>query len=288
MSKQNILNIKTFNKDKRKPINKLYNSYSKLDKNWSKEVVTVFKDNNIELPILCFSTKHKGNSLYLISGIHGEEPAGPNAISNNIKFLNKLARKIHIVLLPLCNPIGYKKNQRYPDLKNSIGDSEHFLLDLKNKKPRRTKPVSENSLKFTSYLIKKSKSYKPILVLDLHEDEKINANYIYSQGELGKKDPVAIEISKFLNKKNLGSAKKIKTRFNEIIENNIISNVNDGSIDELLSSKRIINKKIKKGPNAKSVIVFETMTKNIPLKKRVKIHSEIIRNLGKYLSMIKS
>jgi hypothetical protein len=43
----------------------------------------------IALPIIALRTPKKGKALWVISGIHGEEPAGPNAISDRkaIEFL---------------------------------------------------------------------------------------------------------------------------------------------------------------------------------------------------------
>ena len=46
------------------------------------------------LPILAFRTRLKGDALWIISGIHGEEPAGVNAIAKNVRYLNKLAKRI--------------------------------------------------------------------------------------------------------------------------------------------------------------------------------------------------
>ena len=244
-----------------------------------------------QLQILAFKTKKKGPSLYLISGIHGEEPAGVNAIAKNISFLNKLAKKIPIILLPLANPKGYRRNWRYPDLKRysktkpylSVGDAEPYL----NKKTK--KKISEEAKALASFIIKNYNSYKPVLVLDFHEDDSKTGAYIFSQGKLGIKDPIAKEIVGILKKKGFKFYNKNKTRFNEAITQGIVSDVKDGSIDELLASPVIILKgRQKKGPNANSVIVIETTSKEIPLKKRVKAHSKILKMSGKFYEKAKS
>ena len=65
----------------------------------------------------------------------------------------------------------------------------------------------------------------------------------------------------------------------EKIIKGVVSNIEDGSIDELLSAEKIIvNGQIRKGPDAKSVVVIETKTVDIPLKKRVKAHSYILKS----------
>lgn len=76
-----------------------------------------------------------------------------------------------------------------------------------------------------------------------------------------------------------------KTRVGEPIVNGIVSNVFDGSIDELLASRLIFkNGKVVPGPssnlptNASSVIVVETPTVGVSLQDRVFAHSQIILN----------
>jgi len=293
-----MISANTYAKDKRKPIDKIYHSFEKLKKTkWNKKIIylqkTEINKKKIEFPILAFETKKKGKALWLIAGIHGEEPAGPNAISENISFLNKLAEKIPIVLLPLCNPSGYARNWRYPYLKRfsknkkiiSVGDSEHFLLNSAGN-PRKKKPSCEESFKITKYILKKINSYFPVLVLDFHEDKSQSKSYIYSQGILGDEDPVAREIVKILKKRGFNLKKSGKTIFNQDVQEGIVSNVKDGSIDELLASDKIIIKnKIIKKPSAKSVVVIETNTIKIPIKKRIKAHSEILKNSKRFFEI---
>ena len=223
-----------------------------------------------------------------------------------IKFFSKIAgiqkkaespipKKIPIVILPLCNPAGYVKDWRYPNRKTrskkieviSVGDSEHLLPDLRNrKKARKNKPSCNESDCITSFVIRTVKDYKPVLVLDFHEDKSSTGVYIYSQGRLGEKDPIAKKVVSIIKKSGFKFYKKATTDFNQKIIGEIVSDVNDGSIDELLASKEImLDKKIKRGPYAKSVIVIETPIIGIPLKKRVKAHSKILRSSKKFFKM---
>lgn len=296
--------IKTYSQDERKSIKELYDSFHRLDSEfWTYKTILqqkfMMKKRQRSAPILAFRTKKKGPALWIISGIHGEEPAGPNAITDNIGFLNDLAQKIPIVLLPLCNPAGYIRNWRYPnrkkrardlhELPESIETSEYFLPSEKNpKKPRVQNPTSKEAEEFTLEILKLTKRYRPKLVLDFHEDESVSSFYIYSHGKLGSKDPIAREIVKKLVREGFNIQMWGETRFGEKIVEGIVSDARDSSIDDLLAAKKvIIDKKIQNGPHAKSVIVVETTTKNIPLKKRVDVHSEIILLSKRYFEMAK-
>ena len=283
--------INTYNKDNRISLDKVYSQLSKLNKKlWDKEIIFIEADDNYLLQVLGFRTKKKGKALYLIAGIHGEEPAGVNAISKNIFFLNKLARKIPIVLIPIANPKGYRRNWRYPNQKRyskkrqyfSIGDSEPFLIKGKKKK------ISNQARLMNQFIINSIKTHPPVLSLDFHEDESKTGAYIFSHGKLGAKDPIAIKIVKILKKKKFKFYNKSKTRFKEPIINGIVEYPQDNSIDELLSSKKIIvnNRKVP-GPNSKSVIVIETNTIGIPLKKRVEAHSKILKQSKKFYNQSK-
>ncbi|MBI5064797.1 hypothetical protein HZA97_01045 [Candidatus Woesearchaeota archaeon] len=281
--------------DNRYSINELYQSFDKLkQKGWIKEIIYNFKfkqdGKTISLPIISLRTHKKGKSIWIISGIHGEEPAGPNAIADGIKAIAKLGEKYSVVLLPLCNPAGYLRNWRYLNMQkysstqegHSIGDSEHFLL--KGKTTRRKQPSSKEAFTFTSYVLKLSKEYPPLATFDLHEDNKLTKGYIYSQGKHGAKDKIAKKIVKILEENKIPLQKEGKTRFGEKIKNGIVGPVKDGSIDELFSAKKIIvNNKIMSGPSAKTVIVFETPAKGMSLQRRKKAHLELLKILPNFI-----
>src|SRR5690349_18996651 len=121
--------------DGRLPVEDLYRSFSSLERNgWVKEEVVVSErecdGRLLALPILSFRTKRKGRAVWIIAGIHGEEPAGPNAIAEGINDVRELAESYPVVLLPLCNPLGYATNWRYLNMQTweegkeiqSVGD----------------------------------------------------------------------------------------------------------------------------------------------------------------------
>ena len=287
-----IQKMRSYDKDHRMQINDIYNNFSKLNENnWQMEII--YEKEN--LPIIAFKTKKQGKALWLIAGVHGEEPAGPNAIAENIKFLNNLAKKIPIVLIPLCNPRGYSMNWRYPYMKylkkdgsyQSVGDAEPFLPSINDTTIPNNKKIILEAKAICEYIIKTSKTHPPILSLDFHEDDSKTGAYIYSQSKLGPNDPIANEIVSILKKAKFKFYNKNRTRFNQPIINGIVSDPHDNSLDELIASKKVfLNNKPIKGPSAKSVIVIETNTPGVLLNKRVKTHSDILKSSLKFYKTI--
>lgn len=116
---------------------------------WVQETIYAYPDSP-DLAIRAWRTEQRGPALWIIAGIHGEEPAGPNAIGNNLGTLTRLAQDgVPIVLIPLANPKAYRNNWRYPNTPErdwrkggySVGDAEYLLPDLeKGTKPRAAAP----------------------------------------------------------------------------------------------------------------------------------------------------
>jgi hypothetical protein len=299
----NIPNLKTYN-DGRKPIKELYSSFLKLQKSgWVLDILgfsnCIYKNKKVSLPIIALRTTKTGKSIWIFSGVHGEEPAGPNAIAEPkaIEYLKKIGKKIPIVLLPLCNPLGYLRNWRCINRSkfnrnyymHSVDDAEHYLPSLDNPNlPRKKKPSCTESAMLTKYIVEKSKKYKPIMSLNFHEDDFVNKGYVYSQGKLGKKDPVAKKILKILSDSGVQIERKGETRFDEKIIDGIIGNEKpDSSIDELLATKRIIvNGKLFYKPAAKTSIVIETPIKTMKLEERKKAHLNVLLSLEKFVKNI--
>jgi hypothetical protein len=81
--------VSEYTADGRKPFNDLVASFDELEKDgWIKEIITVSrrgrKGRTMALPVLSYRTPETGPATWIISGIHGEEPAGPNAIAEGI------------------------------------------------------------------------------------------------------------------------------------------------------------------------------------------------------------
>ncbi|TSC91207.1 MAG: hypothetical protein CEN90_589 [Parcubacteria group bacterium Licking1014_17] len=305
--------VKAYSEDGRPAIGELYAAYLELGNSpgfvVEKIYDRIYSEPEKTLPVIAVKTLEAGKSIWVISGIHGEEPAGPVAIARNIKIFIELAKKgIPLIVLPLCNPAGYARNWRYLfDKKNydkgrSIGDSDHLIPDEKNSSmPHLPEPSNHDSEIFTEWIVKTASVYPPLIVIDLHEDDPEtildpteslrfpHSTYVYSHGELGAGDPIAKEIVKILKKNNHKLAPDgAETRFGEKIVGGIISGAKDYSVDHLLSSREIFYKGKKiAGPSAKSVVVVETLTEGpgMSFENRIKTHGEILDSLERFWGM---
>lgn len=294
----NLEDIQTYNKDGRASLLKLYTKYDKLiNKGFKKESVYTIDIQSskglIKISSYCYKSPQKGPAIWLLAGVHGEEPAGPNAIALNIDYLSQLGQEIPLVIFPLLNPKGYCLNYRYPnEIRDfhkgaSVSDSEHYLLDPKHPtKPRTPSPSSEIAAKVTKFVLDTLPSYPPILTEDHHEDESLKKGYVYSQASKGADDKAAQKAISILKESGIPVQEHGTTRFGETILEGIVvakdsQPVKDGSIDELLGSARkiIIEGKIVKKPVAKTSLVIETPTINVPLEKRIHAHSSVMKEL---------
>jgi hypothetical protein len=280
-------------RDGRLPVEKLYAAYLGLaDRGWHLDVIAQSQPTgtSVDLPIIALRSPRHGNAVWILSGIHGEEPAGPNAIARAIDDLATLAETVPVVLIPLCNPQGYARNWRYLNTPtysesiegHSVGDSSHLLSDPEDpSKPRAAKASSPEADALTRYLVKLAESYPPRYSIDLHEDDLIPAGYVYSQGELGAEDPLAATAVKVLSESGVPIKMDGQTRFAEEIVGGIIGPVVDSSIDELISAHEIfVDGMARRGPGAPTVLVFETPAEELVLERRIAAHLALLRRLA--------
>jgi hypothetical protein len=263
--------------DGRQPLAQLLARYDSLAKKhgWLTATVYAYPDDP-DLAIRAWRTPHRGPALWLLAGIHGEEPAGPNAIAKQLASLVGLARSgVPIVLIPLCNPKAYRNNWRYPNTAErdwrkggySVGDAEHLLPDIGDAaKPRAPAAPGPETLALTHFVLQTAQAYPPRLVLDLHEDELSTAGgYIYSQGVDADASPVGAAVIRLLQASGIPIRNSGRTRFGEAIVGGVISRddqggpIRDGSIDELLAATQVLVDGARAaGPAAPTVIVVET------------------------------
>ena len=279
--------------DGRTPIKQLFAAYlSLVQQGWHLDIIGYSKPTGTteELPIIALRSPRPGAAIWILSGIHGEEPAGPIAVAEAIEDLATLAENFPVVLIPLCNPHGYARNWRYLNMPTysetiegqSVGDSSHLLPDLEEPtKPRAAKASRSEAGALTRYLVRLAESYPPRISIDLHEDDLIREGYVYSQGELGAHDELAIEAVRVLREHRIPIKAQGKTRFGEDIVDGIIGPVNDSSIDELIGAKDIlIDGQPQAGPAAHTVLVFETPAKDMTLVPRKAAHLALLRRLA--------
>jgi L-aminopeptidase/D-esterase-like protein len=287
--------------DGRASIQQLYSSYLQLvDHGWSVDIVTHSRPPGTShaLPVIALRSPRTGPAIWLISGIHGEEPAGPNAIAESIDELAALGSKQAVVLLPLCNPHGYSRSWRYLNIPvysetvegKSVGDSSHLLPAPDDEHRQRvSRASSPEAAALGRYIVEQSSSLPPLISIDLHEDNLIEKGYVYSQGKAGVDDRPAQAAREVLVEHGIPLELNGHTRFGEEIVNGIIGPVTDSSIDELMSSSHVIvDGKVKRGPGARTVLVFETPAGNTALSQRIAAHQGLIRKLPSLIATASS
>ena len=278
--------------DGRKPIQALYQSYLKLlDRGWTLEIVANSQPagTTAALPIIALRSPQSGPAVWILAGIHGEEPAGPNALAAVIEDIARLGQQRPVVLMPLLNPQGYARNWRYLNVPiyseaiegHSVGDSSHLLpAPEKPENPRAASGSSPEADAITAFVLHLAADYPPLYSIDLHEDNLIDQGYVYSQGTLGSADPLAIEAVSVLKDNGVPIKVGGETRFGEKVADGIIGPVVDSSIDELISSKDVVvDGRVQPGPAAKTVLVFETPAAALTLERRIDAHAALIRRL---------
>jgi len=283
--------------DGRLPIEKLYERWQSLvDRGWTLDIVFESQPEGREhaLPIIALRTPQAGAAVWILSGIHGEEPAGPNAIAASIDAIAELGERRAVVLLPLNNPQGYAHNWRYLNMATysetidgqSVGDSAHLLANPGNPAaPRSAAASSPEAKALTDYILELAPDYPPDVSIDLHEDNLISEGYVYSQGILGAADPLALAAVQVLVENGIKLRMSGETRFGEAIEGGIIGPVVDSSIDELMSAATIlVDGQEQPGPAARTVLVFETPADRVGLQERVDAHAALLRKFAQQLS----
>jgi hypothetical protein len=293
-----------FAADGRSTVEQLSTSFRSLsaDHGWQADTIYSYPGED-DLAIRAWRTARGGEALWILAGIHGEEPAGPNAIARSLASIVELAASgVPAVVIPLCNPKAYRKayrnNWRYPNTPerdwrkggHSVGDAEHLLPDLeKGTRPRAAEPPGPEARALTAYVLRLSRKYPPRLVLDLHEDElSSEGGYIYSQGSLASDDPIGAEVIRQLLSSGIPIRQSGRTRFGEPIVGGVISRddagspIRDGSIDELLGSAVVFASGARAaGPAARTVIVVETPAfAGSRLDLRIAAQSAVIRRVG--------
>jgi hypothetical protein len=102
--------------------------------------------------------------IYISTGIHGDEPAGPLAALRLLKE-NNWPKGAEIFLLPCLNPVGFTLNRR------ENGDGKDLNRDYRNSK----------SAEVRAHITWLERQPKFDLYLCLHEDWESHGFYLYAQ-----------------------------------------------------------------------------------------------------------
>ena len=282
--------------DGRAPVESIYRAVNSLvDRGWTAEVIAQSAPDGTTtpLPIVALRSPKTGPAVWILAGIHGEEPAGPNAIANAIDDIARLGAERPVVLLPLLNPQGYARNWRYLNVPTyseeidgqSVGDSSHLLPSAEDPaRPRAPAASSPEAAAITAWILARQSDYPAVISLDLHEDNLIHEGYVYSQGVHGAKEELAITAVGVLRDNQVPIKQDGETRFGEKVERGIVGPVTDSSIDELMSAKQVVvDGAARPGPGAETVLVLETPAAALPLTQRVAAQAALLQLLSKYL-----
>jgi hypothetical protein len=282
--------------DGRAPIASLYRaSLGLVDQGWNAEVIaeSAPPGTAAPLPIIALRSPMPGPAVWILAGIHGEEPAGPNAVAAAIEDISRLGAERPVVLLPLLNPQGYARNWRYLNVAKydeavdgqSVGDSSHLLPAADD--PARARAPAASSAEahaVTAWILARQAEYPVIVSIDLHEDNLIDEGYVYSQGAQGAKEELAITAVGVLRDNAVPIKMGGTTRFDEPISRGIVGPVTDSSIDELMSARQVLaGGAAVPGPGAQAVLVLETPAAALPLERRVAAQVALLELLSTYL-----
>ena len=126
---------------------------------------------------LCSVNDILNTQLYVSAGIHGDEPAGTEALLAWAEKNYKLLSKIPLVIYPCLNPWGLIENSR---------------LNVKGKDLNRS--WDKYGEVIISEVIKRSEGARFRLAINLHEDYDANGIYLYEPPHGKKRDDLANKI----------------------------------------------------------------------------------------------
>ncbi|MEW5984188.1 MAG: hypothetical protein AB1806_17690 [Acidobacteriota bacterium] len=188
------------------------------------------------LPIQAYATGGDPEAI-LIAGIHGREPAGVLALARYAPRLVELGSSRGLLVMPLLNPWGYLHHTRYGPSGRSVTDSDHVL-------GRSTAAACLEAAAITGFVMRVLQACRGGAVLDLHEDPVYEApdyqfdgsgSYLYVTGRGARDHPVTHRVLRCLERSRLPLVRQGVTRFGERLEEGIVLDSADGSIDELLA-----------------------------------------------------
>jgi hypothetical protein len=283
--------------DGRLPLEALYRaSLALVDRGWTAEVIaeSAPAGTAAPLPIIALTSPGQGPAVWILTGVHGEEPAGPNAVAAAIEDIARLGAARPVVLLPLLNPQGYARNWRYlnvatysPEVDGrSVGDSSHLLPSADvAARARAAAASSPEAAAITAWILARQADYPAAVSVDLHEDNLIDEGYVYSQGVQGARDQLAAAAVGVLRAHGVPIKLAGTTRFDEPIEGGIIGPVTDSSLDELMSAREVIvDGCVRAGPRAETVLVLETPAAALPLAQRVAAQAALVGLIAQELA----
>ena len=224
--------------DGRPPLSEIYSAFEALGlAGWREvEITTQPAPSGGVLPVRAYTNADEVD-VVLIGGIHGREPAGTLTLARAVPRIAERGRALHLLVMPLLNPWGYLRHERYGPSGQSVSDSDHLLGRL-------PVPACAEAAAITDFLVSGIRIRHGAAVLDLHEDPVYEApdyrfeglgSYLYFAGVGARDHPAARRVRECLVRSRLPLMRNGVTRFGEQLTDGVILDSEDGSIDELLA-----------------------------------------------------
>jgi len=215
---------------------------------------------------------HNYPRLLIVGGFHGEEQAGPLGILSWLEtFDPNLYTKVNLSFVPIVNPVGFSKCQRYNDEgeKSNCGFCHPESGD---------RPSKEGIILLKNFPLLRSSAKHGFL--SLHEDVTTTKTYIYSfertpelsDFTLQMRDVLTQYFPELLDDEYVVTDAKGKER--GFAKDGIVWKLCDGSFEDYLFHEGTLR-----------CFVTETPGKNIPIKKRVLASQAIIEEFIKLSSI---
>jgi len=224
------------------------------------------------LPIRAWLNGEEVADAVLVAGIHGREPAGPLALARSVPHLIERGRTRSLLVMPMLNPWGYLRNERYGPAGRSVSDSDHLL-------GRAAEPACAEAEAITRFVTRGVRVRAGAAVLDLHEDPVYESpgyrfegfgSYLYFIGTGAPEQPASRRVRECLQHSPLPLVLGGTTRFGETLVEGAVVDSEDGSIDELFARRL----------HCTPVITVENLLhgpEDPPLADRVAVYVEVIR-----------
>jgi hypothetical protein len=233
--------MKPLSTDGRPSLADLQKAYDRLvGAGWRKvQVAEQRMESGLVLPICAYFSRSRVSRIVL-GGIHGREPAGAIALAQFVDRFIELGCTRSILAMPLLNPWGYHHHQRYGPGGQSVSDSDHWL-------GRAPEPACPEAAAITAFVMEQAGLTPGAAVLDLHEDPIYEApgyqfegqgSYFYATGTGAAAHPITQRMAAYLRDCPLPLVMNGLTRFGEALDQGMIVDSEDGSIDELLAKKK--------------------------------------------------
>jgi len=288
-------------------MNKICDSMSLQDVEYHKKLsemhpyAALLRPDILSLPIISISNDKIGPAIWIFAGMHGNEPSGPNMLAKNIGNIAKELSDIPTVILPLCNPHGYRLNQRFLNdaVENvdglSVDDASHVLLDTRPSNIGYTEgynPRSEahayEAEEIIRYLILENTIRPPTVVIDLQETDS-EKGHIDSYGTKKYENPKVYDIVKAMAEV-VDMTNYSANGDNQWIIKSVGYPANDNTLTEFIAAKRIMHRETAKGIGARDVIKTKVPSRYVPLEKRIQAQQNALyaamsmmkNNIGKY------